>query len=83
MQSKIGQNSPRSSRTQNDIRWTRHIITGVVFAAVYYGLDYTAVNLQIAPGVSAWYPPSALSLVLLSGISLWYSPVVFLVGMIA
>jgi PAS domain S-box-containing protein len=66
-----------------DVRWYRHIIVGAVFGILYVGLDYTSVSVQIAPGVSAWYPPSALSLVILAGVSLWYAPWVFLVSLVA
>jgi two-component system cell cycle sensor histidine kinase/response regulator CckA len=70
-------------RGRAGIRWGRHVLTAAVFGALYVTLDYTAVSVQIAPGVSAWYPPSALALVLLVGVSLWYAPCVFLVGLAA
>ena len=76
--------APHSTpRALTGIRWARHALTAAVFAVLYIALDYTAVSVQIAPGVSAWYPPSALSLVLLVGVSLWYAPCIFLVGLAA
>ena len=65
------------------VRWFRYIVTAAVFCVLYNALDYTSVSLQIIPGVSAWYPPSALSLALLAGVSLWYAPCVFAVGLFA
>ncbi|HEY0704811.1 MAG TPA: ATP-binding protein [Candidatus Acidoferrales bacterium] len=61
----------------------RYLLTGLVYAAIYIALDYVSVGLQITPGVSAWYPPSALSLALFAGVSFWYVPWVFLVGIVA
>ena len=83
MRFEIGEKNPLSWRPRKGVRWSRHLVTGAIFTVAYLALDYLAVNLQIAPGVSAWYPPSALSIVLLSGVSLWYAPCVFLVGMVA
>jgi PAS domain S-box-containing protein len=59
---------------------TLYLSLGILFWALYIALDRSTVAFQIWTGISAWYPPAALTLALLLGISPRYAPLVLVVA---
>jgi diguanylate cyclase (GGDEF)-like protein len=54
------------------------LLLSTVYVVVWLTLDYFSAFFEIAPGVSVWYPPHAISLALLLCFGLKYWPLLFL-----
>lgn len=76
---------------EKTIRWLRRILLprfgsrdlaiSCGFLVLYVALDRTTLSFQMWGGISAWYPPSALSMALMVGLGLRFAPVVFLAAL--
>lgn len=62
--------------------WRHPLSTAAVYLAAWWALDAAAQRFETAPGVSVWYPPTALDYVLLLAFGLRFWPLLLLAGLL-
>src|SRR5580692_2891471 len=67
----------------NRERRKRRIVVAILFVLIFVLLDRMTVYFQMWSGISAWYPPSAITLAILLGMESGYLPVMVFASFIA
>ncbi|MBB5233149.1 putative bifunctional diguanylate cyclase/phosphodiesterase [Deinococcus budaensis] len=62
--------------------WRSPLTIAAVYLAAWWGLDAAAQRFETAPGISVWYPPTALDYVLLLAFGLRFWPLLLLSGLL-